>query len=308
MSTLIATHDKCLDGSVAAWVASKACREESYRAEAFDYTEEAVNILKTIWATREYDRLLIVDYSVKLDVLYDLEDSHPEGEIVIIDHHKTAFENLLNISPEQNARAVTKVSNTDVILDMTKSGCLLAWEYFYGTRLPPDIVVYVNDHDLWRYENKYTKPIIAYLKAYFHDGMSISDVDMIDDRFYHPGKVRELVNKGEKLIKNQEEILNTLAEAATPVYINGIKGYAVTSANPNLTSELGHTISNKYKTFAMIISFDSSTQLAKFSLRCDKEFNIDCSHLAKQYGGGGHRGAAGFYLPVSELLKVLDHE
>ena len=39
--------------------------------------------------------------------------------------------------------------------------------------------------------------------------------------------------------------------------------------------------------------------------------NIDCSELAKKYGGGGHKGAAGFQcenLPFSITLRIKKDE
>lgn len=46
--------------------------------------------------------------------------------------------------------------------------------------------------------------------------------------------------------------------------------------------------------------YQPSTNMYKYSLFSNKEkFNIDCSSVAKLFGGGGHAGAAGFTLPFN---------
>ena len=42
-----------------------------------------------------------------------------------------------------------------------------------------------------------------------------------------------------------------------------------------------------------------------FSLYNDNK-KIDCSRIAKQFGGGGHRGASGMVLNANDFLKLIN--
>jgi oligoribonuclease NrnB/cAMP/cGMP phosphodiesterase (DHH superfamily) len=45
----------------------------------------------------------------------------------------------------------------------------------------------------------------------------------------------------------------------------------------------------------------------KFSLYNDNG-KVDCSQIAKQYGGGGHAGAAGFILNQEQFNKLINRK
>ena len=38
---------------------------------------------------------------------------------------------------------------------------------------------------------------------------------------------------------------------------------------------------------------------------CIENGEVDCSAIAKQFGGGGHKGAAGFRVPFGEMEEFL---
>ncbi len=52
--------------------------------------------------------------------------------------------------------------------------------------------------------------------------------------------------------------------------------------------------------FGMIYTLNNSTDTYKVSIRsCSKD--EDCQKIAMMYGGGGHQGAAGFYLHKDQM-------
>ena len=71
-------------------------------------------------------------------------------------------------------------------------------------------------------------------------------------------------------------------------------------------SEIGARLSPDCD-FAVIWFYDHEDRLIKVSLRAFHE-HIDVSELAKKFGGGGHRKAAGFTLPgdaqVDDIFDV----
>ena len=68
-------------------------------------------------------------------------------ELWVIDHHKSNMVELHDIS------------NTH--FDMTKSGAMLAWEFFHPGKEAPKFISYIQDRDLWQWELPYSKEFSA---------------------------------------------------------------------------------------------------------------------------------------------------
>ena len=66
---------------------------------------------------------------------------------LIIDHHKSAMVELHDVP---NTR-----------FDMTKSGAMLAWEFFHPGKEAPKFIQYIQDRDLWVWELPYSKEFSA---------------------------------------------------------------------------------------------------------------------------------------------------
>jgi len=68
-------------------------------------------------------------------------------------------------------------------------------------------------------------------------------------------------------------------------------------------SEIGAALSPKCD-FALIWYYDHETHQVKVSLRAHHE-DSDVSEVAKRFGGGGHRLAAGFALPRDTSIESI---
>ena len=67
--------------------------------------------------------------------------------------------------------------------------------------------------------------------------------------------------------------------------------------SPIYKSEIGDVLNNKYKNlcdFVVIYHYDEVSQQTYCSLRSQEPFNV--SEIAKLFGGGGHKQAAGLIL------------
>jgi nanoRNase/pAp phosphatase (c-di-AMP/oligoRNAs hydrolase) len=67
-------------------------------------------------------------------------------------------------------------------------------------------------------------------------------------------------------------------------------------------SEIGHELANQSGTFGLIYYIDSDNSV-KCSLRSNGDYDI--SVMAKHFGGGGHKNAAGFTTDFETLKKFL---
>jgi hypothetical protein len=73
--------------------------------------------------------------------------------------------------------------------------------------------------------------------------------------------------------------------------------------SPHWMSEIGNALSPKCD-FALIWYYDHETHQVKVSLRAHHD-DADVSEVAKKFGGGGHRKAAGFALPPGASIESL---
>ena len=71
---------------------------------------------------------------------------------------------------------------------------------------------------------------------------------------------------------------------------------------PHLQSDVGHELANQSGTFGLLWSIDKDNR-CKCSLRSNGEYDV--STIAKAFGGGGHRNAAGFQIDIQTLLRWL---
>ena len=70
----------------------------------------------------------------------------------------------------------------------------------------------------------------------------------------------------------------------------------------DLASDLGHELANKSGTFGLVWSMAGDGQI-HCSLRSNGDYDV--SAIAKAFGGGGHRNAAGFSTDIDTLMSWL---
>ena len=129
-------HKSCTDGFGAAYSAWKLLGSKA-QYHAASHGETPPDIAGKCVA--------ILDFSYKNDVTKQMIKS--AKDLIVIDHHKSAMVELHDIS------------NTH--FDMTKSGAMLAWEFFHPGKEPPKFINYIEDRDLWKWELPYSKEFAA---------------------------------------------------------------------------------------------------------------------------------------------------
>ena len=247
-------HKNCADGFGAAWAVRRRFGDIEFRAVQYgdsvpDVTDKDV---------------IIVDFSFPQDVL--LEILNHAKSLVVIDHHKTAQESLVGLD--------------FCVFDMNKSGCVLTWEYLFDEP-PPELFLYLQDRDLWRWELPHSREVSAALRSY------PTSFDVWDGLVENP---ETLKTEGAAILRYQRQQID--ANLAQKIDTVEIGGYSVPCVNcTHLISELGNELA-KGKPFAALY-FDTGDGKRVFSLRSTDE-GVDVSEIAKMYGGGGHRNAAGF--------------
>lgn len=306
---LVIYHANCADGFGAAWVFWNAMNKgllPELEFHAGVYQKEPPDVTGRI--------VYLVDFSYKREVVIDM--CLKAEAVWLIDHHKTAVEDL--VSSFDAGTTMPMPANFCHYTDLERSGAMLAWDFLYNTdsehpdgkpytipregqtyKWPPKLLEHIQDRDLWRFKLEGTREIQADLFSHEYDFetwdklMKATVTELLDMRISGAAILR-------KMDKDIKELLNVCQRTMV------IAGWTVPVASlPYVySSDAGHIMARDFMAGAQFAAcyWDTSDSRV-FSLRsCDN--GMDVSFIAIQYGGGGHRNAAGFSVPRHhELAK-----
>lgn len=278
------------DGRVAGWCAwSKLHKKGIYHAKFYE-VQYGQPIPLNIESLGPTDTVYILDFSYDRQTLDKIFDS--VGLLVVLDHHKTAQEELRG-APY-------------AIFDMGKSGALLAWEYFFGDAPIPLTVTLTNDRDLWKFDYPQTKPFLC---AVQYHGLR-SDFQLWDRLANEQGLIGSWVRDGATIEKYNSQQIKARISAPGVVSLVRWNGFKVAVFNTTLhiseSAEVVYSDETLGADLSMSYMFVEHGCVV-FSLRSSKSSGVDVSELAKQYGGGGHKNAAGFKLENAAGLEMLSN-
>lgn len=262
-------HEDCPDGFGAAYAAWTALGHRTPNGNPViyhpaDYGDPPPETDPNGW-------LYILDFSYALDTMLQLHEHH-QDRLLLLDHHRTAMERLQGQVPGCR-------------FNMNKSGAVMAWEYFHPQEPLPELLAYVQDRDLWRWELPHSREINAALDAKPKDfkawaGLGLESLRQEGALLLEP--IRAIIHEN---LKNVE--FRTFSGHRIPML-------EVADELKGLVSETGEALLELHDEapFAALhhIKEDGST---KWSLRA-RPGETDVSEIARRMGGGGHQGAAGF--------------
>tara|TARA_Y100000593_G_scaffold93281_1_gene187621 strand:+ start:1410 stop:2321 length:912 start_codon:yes stop_codon:yes gene_type:complete len=200
--------------------------------------------------------------------------------LLVIDHHKSAMVELHDIS------------NTH--FDMNKSGAMLAWEWFHPGKESPKFIQYIQDRDLWNWELPYSREFSAAFDMVpfeFEEFEKFEDDSVFDDAR----------KRGSFILAYSKTVVKKVCEKASLRKMNEMDVLVVNASH--WMSEIGSRLSPDCD-FAMIWYWDHEEKTTKVSLRAFHE-TVDVSEIAKKFGGGGHKKAAGFQLAAGKHVEDL---
>lgn len=284
-------HGNCADGFSAAWVVWRL-----YGAGQFDFHPGVYQDPPPDVTGRD---VVLVDFSYKRDVLMQMAEK--ANSILILDHHKTAAADLdgfwqpparyedfiAGVAPALREEGLPPVN---AIFDMNRSGAMITWDYFYsqeGARVePPKLLEHIQDRDLWLFKLDGTREIQANVFSFPYE------FEVWDKLMNTP--VQLLRAEGEAIErKHHKDVAELVGVTKRRMKIGG---YDVPVANLpyTLTSDAGHMMA-RGEPFAACYWDTPGGRV--MSLRSTDE-GVDVAEVAKSYGGGGHRNASGFRMPI----------
>lgn len=232
------------------------------------------------------ERIWIVDFSFKPEVMEEI--LKVTQDIIWIDHHKTAMEYKYSI-------------DLPGIRDVSLSGCELTWRYVYPNITMPKIVHMLGRYDVWDFSEygEDLNKLQAGIKLHNTDPANYEWVDWLDSSLE---TMVDLLNEGNTALQYRNNYYTDLIKAA--VFFFDFEGHKVVACNAGLVSS--QLFDSVQEEFDIMMPFYFAKNKWIVSLYTTKD--IDVSEIAKKYGGGGHKQAAGFTCEELPFLHQLRHE
>lgn len=242
-----------------------------------------------------YQKIYAVDISFHQDNpwVYDIEN------LIWIDHHKTALD-----YESKNP----KLQNIPGLRAIGKGACELTWEYFYPGFECPELIKYFSTYDVWdktRLDWKTVEEVELGAKFV----LGVRPVEIL--RFLVENRSpQELQIKGQTILEYIEKSGKGKLLGGG-FYIPNFNGYRVMSLNTSDFSSLSFHSLYDPKVIDVMMPFQivpvedkPGEMYVRVSFYTENP-NIDVSVIAKQYGGGGHRGASGCQISIETLSMIL---
>ena len=203
-------------------------------------------------------------------------------QLVWIDHHKTSLE----WAEQENFDCMG-------LRSIQLAGCELTWNYLFGLELPcPTAVYLLGRYDVWDHHNEMVLPFQYGMRL---RAMSPNCREWWEILFTQEKVVSEIVEVGKICLDYAEKGHAGICEMCG--FDLTWEGLLWTVVNGPYRGSMVHKSRfDSTKHDAMLGFFWTGKQWL-FSLTTDKP-GVDVSEIARKYGGGGHKGAAGFQADV----------
>lgn len=308
--TIVIYHGGCRDGFCAAWVVNKYF-SRSIITNPHTEGEWVPKNLGIHYHPGYYGQeppdckdknVIIVDFCYESIFMEKILANC--NSLIWIDHHKTAIPIF-----DLFSQLIGGATPLKIVFSLEKSGAGLAWDYFFPNEVRPWIVDYVEDRDLWSKKLVNSDLVNAYIACLEFDF-----------------KVWDVI--AEHMTVGQATQNGIIAIAKTEQYVREVcKNVYFATVKQTLTHEkTGLQLFPEWKNIPTVnicqvdcsevlhqlcVSYPSSPFSLYWFKRQDGKYqyglrsigDFDVSAVAKLFGGGGHKNAAGFQL--NYLLEEL---
>lgn len=221
------------------------------------------------------------------------------GDVVWIDHHKTAIE----------AARDTKIAGLDGVRTSTAAACVLTWEYLHPVATIPRGIVLIGDRDTWAWKHgDDTRYFFAGAQA--HDTRPHSDFwpGLLGDHVLANAAVDAVMAEGEIVEGYRDNFYRAYREhLAFDAVFEGHKCWAMNVAHVG-SEAFGSVKGAMPDGYDILMPFYFDGKQFTVSLYAE---TVDVGEIAKRHGGGGHKGAAGFqceHLPFDDVACATESE
>ena len=281
MKTIAIYHKDCTDGTTAAAVVLRKYPDALVFPLSHGHTSEELSaILEKI---EKGDRVFTVDCIIGVNEL--LAAGHA---VTSLDHH---------IGAEKAARELEASNKAfTFVFDNDKSGASLAWSYFFPDEKIPELVLLVEDRDLWRH--KYGQRTKAASNFLF---MLTNKPDEVAKLLNAP--IDGVLRDGTVLARSEEISIDHKFKTTEPILVR-VDKYEILFYNAtSYRSDLGNAFAVKNAKAVGLFSITGGS--VHISFRSLDGQSPNALELAKALGGGGHNNAAAASMKLSDFIKSI---
>lgn len=280
----------------------------------------------TIPDLSDYDKVIMCDISFPKETMLNINKKLGEN-FIWIDHHQRTIDEVNSYIIDNGIPMEGLLTEQGEL----KAACELTWQYFFPNETMPEIVRLLGRYDCFGHKgtDEETKVlefqygarqvISTYQEAYNYLSKELYDIEELkgknDDRF----DWSDLNNIVEQIHNQGKAIYQYLCTEAKWIYkigkeielmepsIGDVQYGATTrkflAINRSRFNPINFGIDYHTDGYDGIMSYNYNKDKWTASLYNDNG-QVDCSMIAKTFGGGGHKGAAGF-VGNTELFKSI---
>lgn len=293
-------HSNCYDGYGAYWALRTYLQLNNLKAEYYPVTYgNKIEVPKN-------SLCIFSDFCPDSEeVLKEFSDNNL---VIILDHHKTAEDKLLN-KPKLDFSFNTVLDKYNkgekglyCLFDMNQSGAGITYRYMFNNSDVPNMIKLIEDRDLWKFAYSESKYFHAYLTSKPFDYDTYNNI--LNDSSTREGLLK-IIESGKSLVEYSDSLVSKICE---PIIIKEVNGKRVGIVNvTSHWAEAGEYSVNKYKLdYYVSLTLNFKDNLIKGSVR--RPNGLSTIPLAERFKGGGHKGASGFALPMSYGIEKLMEE
>ncbi len=211
------------------------------------------------------ETVFMVDFAIQ-----PYSDMTKLDNLIWIDHHVTAIQDC----------------NPDIpgVRRVGTGACQLVWEFLYPGTPIPETVRLLAEYDVWDHSDMKTLPF-QYGFRMFDD--TLPDNQSLWKQFFLFNGIGEVLGTGRAILKYEQSQNKKLCKSF--VFQTEFEGYNAVCINRGFTNS--KVFDSLPETDLMITFCRTPYKIWAVSLYSK---TVDCGAIAQKYGGGGHKGAAGF--------------
>lgn len=327
MKTCVIYHSIDLDG----WMSAAIVKHWFITVQSVHKNVEVLNFIgynhgQPIPDLSEYNQIIMCDISFSKEEMLKLYE-RLNSNFIWIDHHISAIKDNVLFNLEKGGNYHIDYYG---IRDIEFAACELTWQYFFPNEPMPEIVRLLGRYDC--FGHKGTDEELKVLEFQYGARQCISDHEGAYKNLIYNLKEKDSyeildVDYKESIYKNGKFIYQYLCTEAKQIYKNGFeikfniieelfddrdifnpqihkskRTYKFICINRERFNPINFGIDYHKDGYDGCACFHYADSMWNFSLYNDNGL-VDCSIIAKQFGGGGHKGAAGFR--ISDIREIL---
>lgn len=287
---MLVIHHNDADGRCAAAIVerwnNKQQRPSRLRFIEMDYKDPC-----PLEEIKQDESVFIVDFHFKPPDMVALRER--AGWVCWCDHHVTSKE--YDYAQEEPA-----LPGLRDFSDKGQCGAELTWQYLFPQEPIPYAVRILGDYDSWRLEH-------TPLTFLFYEGLKIQGthpVSPVWDQLFgldSEGQVARIASDGETIVAYRDSYCNEMLSGyGYETMICGVQAYAC-----NIYKFGSKGFSDAMGAYPLCIAYVHDG--LQYTVSLYSLGTVDVSAIAKEFGGGGHKGAAGFtceHLPFRRVRKL----